>query len=64
MAADKMEGPATTMVYLGIELVTVTQTSKLPSEKMVALRDLIQQLLPLRKVTLRQSLLGHLNFAC
>lgn len=52
------------MVYLGIELVTVTQTSKLPSEKMVALRDLIQQLLPLRKVTLRQSLLGHLNFAC
>ncbi|XP_077778980.1 uncharacterized protein LOC144326307 [Podarcis muralis] len=37
LAADKTEGPATTMVYLGIELDTVAQTSKLPREKLIAL---------------------------
>ncbi|XP_077790723.1 uncharacterized protein LOC144328926 [Podarcis muralis] len=66
LAGDKTEGPVTTMTYLGIELDTVAQTSRLPAEKLVALRELIGQILPLKKVTLRliQSLLGHLNFAC
>lgn len=63
---DKTEGPVTTMTYLGIKLDTLAQTSRLPTEKLVALEELIEQTLPLRKVTLRQiqSLLGHLNFAC
>lgn len=54
------------MTYLGIELDTITQTSRLPREKSTALKEFIVQLLPLRKVTLRQiqSLLGHLNFTC
>ncbi|XP_077781388.1 uncharacterized protein LOC144327059 [Podarcis muralis] len=66
LAGEKTEGPVTTMTYLGIELDTVAQTSRLPAEKLVALRELIGQMLPLKKVTLRQiqSLLGHLNFAC
>ncbi|XP_077787077.1 uncharacterized protein LOC144328297 [Podarcis muralis] len=66
LAGDKTEGPVTTMTYLGIELDTVAQTSRLPADKLVALRELIGQILPLKKVTLRliQSLLGHLNFAC
>ncbi|XP_077778975.1 uncharacterized protein LOC144326297 [Podarcis muralis] len=65
LAAEKTEGPATSLIYLGIELDTVAQTSRLPEEKLSALRAVIQQLLPLKKITLRQiqSLLGHLNFA-
>ncbi|XP_077778992.1 uncharacterized protein LOC144326320 [Podarcis muralis] len=66
LANEKTEGPVTTMTYLGIELDTMAQTSRLPSEKLVAVKELISQILPLRKITLKQiqSLLGHLNFAC
>ncbi|XP_077790847.1 uncharacterized protein LOC144328967 [Podarcis muralis] len=66
LAADKTEGPSTRLTYLGILLDTVAQTSSLPSDKLANLRRVIEELLPLRKVSLRQlqSLLGHLNFAC
>ncbi|XP_077783928.1 uncharacterized protein LOC144327573 [Podarcis muralis] len=66
LAADKTEGPSTRLTYLGILLDTVSQTSSLPRDKLVALKKVIEELLPLRKVSLRQlqSLLGHLNFAC
>lgn len=66
LAAEKTEGPTTQLTYLGILLDTVAQTSSLPPDKLVALSKVIEELLPLRKVTLRQlqSLLGHLNFAC
>ncbi|XP_077779111.1 uncharacterized protein LOC144326428 [Podarcis muralis] len=66
LAAEKTEGPATRLTYLGIELDTVAQSSRLPVEKIAALKQLIQDTLKLRKITLRQiqSLLGHFNFAC
>ncbi|XP_077773920.1 uncharacterized protein LOC144325210 [Podarcis muralis] len=66
LAADKTEGPATQLTYLGILLDTVSQTSSLPKDKLVALKTVIEELIPLEKVSLRQiqSLLGHLNFAC
>nr|XP_034965330.1 uncharacterized protein LOC118082278 isoform X1 [Zootoca vivipara] len=66
LAAEKTEGPTSTITYLGIELDTVAQTSRLPSEKLTALKRTITDTLPLKKVTLKQiqSLLGHLNFAC
>ncbi|XP_077781439.1 uncharacterized protein LOC144327122 [Podarcis muralis] len=66
LAADKTEGPVTTLTFLGIQLDTIAQSSRLPLDKLVALKEFILQILPLRKVTLRQiqSLLGHLNFAC
>ncbi|XP_077775069.1 uncharacterized protein LOC144325502 [Podarcis muralis] len=66
LAAEKTEGPSTQLTYLGILLDTVAQTSSLPADKIITLRRVIEELVPLRKVTLRQlqSLLGHLNFAC
>nr|XP_034994623.1 uncharacterized protein LOC118096659 [Zootoca vivipara] len=66
LAAEKTEGPVVRLTYLGIELDTVAQASRLPLDKLTALKELILQLIPLKKVTLKQiqSLLGHLNFAC
>ena len=66
LATGKTEGPSSQMIYLGIHLDTVSQTSRLPDDKIANLRSIIEELLPLPKVTLKQlqSLLGHLNFAC
>ena len=41
--AKKCEGPATTLVVLGIELDSVTQIARLPMEKLAALRQLIRE---------------------
>lgn len=66
LAADKTKGPTMRLTYLGIELDTIAQSSRLPGEKVTALKETILQTLPLKKVTLRQiqSLLGHFDFAC
>ncbi|XP_060127970.1 uncharacterized protein LOC132591759 [Zootoca vivipara] len=66
LAGEKTEGPTTRLTYLGILLDTVAQTSSLPPEKIVKLKGVIEEVLSVKKVTLRQlqSLLGHLNFAC
>lgn len=66
LAAEKMEGPATILSDLGIELDTYKQTSHLPEVKLDTLKSLLSAMINAKKTTLRQvqSLLGHLNFAC
>ncbi|XP_067323909.1 uncharacterized protein [Anolis sagrei] len=66
LADEKTEGPQTVLTFLGIELDTVNQFSRLPCEKVEGLIVKIQQFLSKHKSTLRefQQVIGHLNFAC
>ena len=66
LASDKTEGPATVLSFLGIELDTVEQVSRLPIDKLNRCKDMILSFLPKKKTKLRalQSLIGLLNFAC
>lgn len=54
------------LAFLGLELDTVQQTSRLPEGKLVALCSQIQAFRGCKTATLRemQQLIGHLNFAC
>lgn len=67
-APDKVEGPSTTITYLGIEIDTNRMMLRLPAEKLQDLLSDINFFISQfrQKVTLRQlqSLLGKLNFAC
>ena len=68
IANEKVEGPSTCLKFLGLEIDTVAMLVKIPNEKLVALRELINRTLDLDggKMRLRdlQSLIGKLNFAC
>lgn len=66
LAEEKTEGPAQCLTFLGIEIDTITATSRLPQDKLVALRDRIRACMARKKLLLRelQQLVGHLNFAC
>lgn len=66
LAKEKMKGPASTLMFLGVELDSVQQCSRLPRDKLVKLRTLIMGILGSKKVTLKklQVVTGHLNFAC
>ena len=61
----KCEGAATVLVVLGIELDSVSQIARLPSEKLSALQDLISSWLPRKSCNRRnlESLIGHLHHA-
>jgi len=63
--AKKCEGPATTLVVLGIELDSVMQIARLPMEKLAALRQLIREWTTRRCCNRQQleSLIGHLHHA-
>ena len=65
LAEEKTEGPTTSFTFLGIELDTIQQASRLPN-KLKDLRKRIAMQLQKSKVTLRelQQIVGHLNFAC
>ena len=58
--------PATTMTFLGIELDCVTFEARLPLEKLDKYKNLINEALNRKKLTLKelQQLTGLLNFAC
>ena len=58
VADEKSEGPCKVMTFLGIELDTIQQSSRVPEVKLVDLQK--------NKVTLKelQEVVGHLNFAC
>ncbi|XP_070608807.1 uncharacterized protein [Erythrolamprus reginae] len=66
LASEKTEGPATRITFLGIELDSEEQSSRLPLEKLVKIKRKLDEVLGCRKVTLRQlqELAGILNFAC
>ena len=66
LAADKMVGPATRIVFLGIEIDTEAATLRLPQEKLAKLQQLLQVWAGKKSARRRdlQVILGHLNHAC
>ena len=68
IAENKIEGPSTSIKFLGLEVDTVAMLVKIPVDKLQNLRSSIDALLHRqgKKITLRelQSMIGKLNFAC
>ncbi|CAG2257766.1 unnamed protein product [Mytilus edulis] len=66
LSAHKTVGPSTSLEYLGIILDSVHMIAKLPDEKLVRIKDILNSYLNRRSCTKREilSLLGHLNYAC
>ena len=65
-ASQKTEGPATSLVFLGIEVDTVAGELRLPRDKLQRFKDLLHQW-GSRRVCARwelESLVGLLNHAC
>lgn len=64
LAEDKTVGPTTCLTFLGLEIDTIEMLVRVPHPKCVELQNLLKQLSPLKKVTLKQlqSVLGKLNF--
>ena len=66
IASHKTEGPATSLVFLRIEVDTAAGELRLPRDKLQRLKDLLQEWGD-RKVCTRkelESLIGLLNHAC
>ena len=63
---EKCEGPATCLVFLGIELDSVTQIARLPAEKFNRSMSLLQSWSNKRTCHRQEleSLIGHLHHAC
>ena len=69
VAPEKIEGPSTTIKFLGLLVDTINMEVRLPADKVLDLKSLIRQFTAKKrglKVSLReiQSLIGKLNFAC
>ena len=66
IALDKTFTPSQNIQFLGLDIDTVAETIKVPSEKIHKARTEIMKILNLKKCTLRdwQSLLGLLQFMC
>lgn len=66
LAPEKTEGPTTCLTFAGIELDTVCMEARLPADKRLKAIQQIQELLPKKRVTLKelQSIIGFLNFCC
>ena len=66
IASDKTVGPATTLVFLGIEIDSRAMCVRLPLEKLQALREKIRQWIGKKKIQKKDllSLIGSLSFAC
>ena len=65
IALDKLEGPSTTLTYLGIEIDTVAQIIRLPKDKVVDLRILLQSFMGKLTCSKREllQLISKLSFA-
>ena len=65
IAADKLEGPTTSLVYLGIEIDSVAMCIRLPKEKLSKLKLMLGQWSNRKKARKRVllSLIGMLGFA-
>ena len=67
LAEEKIEGPTTVLIFLGLEIDSVLMQVRIPLEKIKVLVEQIQLILQHKhSVTLKelQSLLGSLNFMC
>ena len=65
VAWNKVEGPASTLTFLGVEIDCVARTLSLPPDKLVKMKLLVEGWVGKHKVTKKslQSLLGKLNWA-
>lgn len=65
VAMDKLDGPATLIVYLGVELDTVAMQARLPRARLDAILTALGQWSTQQRCTARelQSLIGVLSFA-
>jgi hypothetical protein len=66
LSEEKKIGPVTKLVYLGLELDSVSQTIKVPREKIEKANNALHLLAKSKKVRLKhfQSVVGLLNFIC
>ena len=66
VSEKKLEGPTTTLTFLGILLDTERMELRLPEDKLSRLKDMIEQWRSKKVCRKRQllSLLGHLHHAC
>ncbi len=66
LAKDKSVGPATSLVYLGLQIDSVEQTISIPQGKLETIVGKVQKALQASKLTLKelQSLIGSLSFVC
>ena len=66
VSIKKLEGPATIIIFLGIELDTIALELRLPSDKLTRLRSIIKAWRNRISCTKRDllSLIGHLQHAC
>ena len=66
VSVKKLEGPATIIVFLGIELDTVALEMRLPGDKLQRLRSIIRAWQEKKSCKKRDllSLIGHLQHAC
>ncbi len=66
VAQEKLEGPTTCLIFLGLEIDSITMQLRLPAEKLAALLVLVQSWLHRQSCTRREleSLVGSLHFAC
>ena len=66
LAPEKTVGPATVLQFAGITLDSVRQGARLPEDKLLKCRAMLQNFQARRSVRLKelQSLIGFLNFTC
>ena len=66
LAPEKTVGPATVLQFAGITLDSVRQEARLPEEKLLKCRAMLQDFQARRSVRLKelQSLMGLFNFTC
>jgi hypothetical protein len=65
IAWDKVEGPSRNMIFLGIEIDTVSGLFTLPERKLIEFHELVMDILARSRVSLKQlqALAGKLNWA-
>ena len=66
VAPKKLEGPSTSLTFLGIEIDTVSLEIRLPADKLHRLQDLLRSWLSRSSCTKQEleSLIGYLSHAC
>ena len=66
LAPEKTVGPATVLQFAGITLDSVRQEVRLPGDKLLKCRAMLQNFQARRSVCLKElrSLIGLLNFTC
>ena len=66
LAPETTVGPATVLQFAGITLDSVRQEARLPEDKLLKCRAMLQNFQAWRSVCLKelQSLIGLLNFTC